>query len=216
VAFDLRGHGASDKPDCDYSFNEFADDLADLIKGLDLSNITLVGWSMGVSVSLSYFKRYRGKSIKNVVLVAGPIKLVRASNFPYGIPLKDVKGYLQRKISNRAHEEHAFVTKSFYHPEQSNVNWLVQIAMQTPLDVCIKCVREQMKMDYRSTLKKIRQPALVVFGKYERFYPQSLGEWTASHLPNGRLKIFENSAHVPFQEEVDLFNKTVSNFVLRN
>ena len=212
IACDLRGHGISAKPDCDYSFKEFASDLSDLIETLNLEDVNLVGWSMGESVSLTYMDLYAGKRVKKLVLTGGPIKLSRSSEYPHGIPPDDLEGYLQRKIANRPAEEHDFMMKSFLSPDPHNIDWLVSIAMQTPLDVAIKCVREQNKLDHRETLKKIKQPTLVIFGRHERFYPPSLGPYTVSRLPSGLLKIFENSAHFPFQEEYDHFNRTVDEF----
>jgi len=212
ISYDLRGHGASDKPDCDYSFAEHANDLSDIMDALGLEDVNLVGWSMGESVSLTYMDIYRGKRIKKLVLTGGPIKLSRSSDYPHGIPPDDLEGYLQRKVANRAKEEHDFTLKSFLKPDPDTVDWIVSIALQTPLDVAIKCVREQNKLDHRETLKRIEQPTLVIFGKHEKFYPPSLGSYTASQLQDGRLKIFEHSAHLPFQEEHELFNRTVDEF----
>ena len=45
--------GESDKPNGRYDFDELADDLGFVIEALGLEDVTLVGWSMGCSVSLS-------------------------------------------------------------------------------------------------------------------------------------------------------------------
>jgi pimeloyl-ACP methyl ester carboxylesterase len=47
VAVDLRGHGASDKPAQDYTVAGFADDLLWIAEQLGLSNVVLVGHSLG-------------------------------------------------------------------------------------------------------------------------------------------------------------------------
>ena len=74
VAYDLRGMGESDKPDSSYDFSEHASDLADVIAALDLRDVTLVGWSMGCSVVLSYLAgQHRAR---RAVLLNGPIKLL--------------------------------------------------------------------------------------------------------------------------------------------
>src|SRR5687767_7579104 len=58
IAFDQRGHGASDKGDGDYDMNAFSQDLHRLLTKLDLKDVTLVGWSMGVTVALTYLQNY--------------------------------------------------------------------------------------------------------------------------------------------------------------
>src|SRR5258708_4707054 len=47
VAYDQRGHGRSDDPGRGYDFDTLADDLALVIEQLELSELTLVGHSMG-------------------------------------------------------------------------------------------------------------------------------------------------------------------------
>ena len=51
IAFDRRGFGRSSQPARGYDMNTFADDLAGLVKALDLSNITLVGHSWAAARS---------------------------------------------------------------------------------------------------------------------------------------------------------------------
>src|SRR5438105_1056245 len=41
VTYDRRGHGRSDQPDGGYDFDTLADDLAAVIQGLDLKDVTL-------------------------------------------------------------------------------------------------------------------------------------------------------------------------------
>jgi len=44
VAFDRRGFGRSSQPWTGYDYDTFADDIADLVKHLDLKDVTLVGF----------------------------------------------------------------------------------------------------------------------------------------------------------------------------
>ncbi len=55
LAYDLRGHGASDLPavaDGRMDWDDYGDDLAMLLNQLDLSNVVLAGHSMGATTSL--------------------------------------------------------------------------------------------------------------------------------------------------------------------
>lgn len=47
IAVDQRGHGSSDKPDSGYEADDFADDIASLIRTLDRGPAILVGHSLG-------------------------------------------------------------------------------------------------------------------------------------------------------------------------
>ncbi len=52
LAPDLRGHGASGAPDCDYTFALLADDLAGLLDALGVPRVVAVGHSMGGAIAL--------------------------------------------------------------------------------------------------------------------------------------------------------------------
>src|SRR5919108_6532830 len=54
VAFDLRGAGSSGKTPDGHSLAGYARDLDELLRRLDLRDVTLVGWAMGVSVAVHY------------------------------------------------------------------------------------------------------------------------------------------------------------------
>jgi pimeloyl-ACP methyl ester carboxylesterase len=53
VTYDPRGHGESDKPDSEYTLDELAGDVAVLAERLHLSDVTLVGHSLGGAVCLT-------------------------------------------------------------------------------------------------------------------------------------------------------------------
>jgi non-heme chloroperoxidase len=54
INLDLRGHGDSEKPKFGYRISRLAKDLDELLTSLNLTDITLLGWSMGCSVIWSY------------------------------------------------------------------------------------------------------------------------------------------------------------------
>src|SRR5215208_1604983 len=58
VAVDLRGHGASDKPEQDYTADVFADDLAWLCERLGITRPVVIGHSLGGIVALAVAARY--------------------------------------------------------------------------------------------------------------------------------------------------------------
>jgi pimeloyl-ACP methyl ester carboxylesterase len=55
---DLRGHGLTDKPEDDFSFDTYAKDLTAFIQTLDLRNPILIGHSWGATVVLDYAARF--------------------------------------------------------------------------------------------------------------------------------------------------------------
>jgi pimeloyl-ACP methyl ester carboxylesterase len=58
IAVNLRGHGASDKPDQDYDVAGFVDDMAWLIRDLGLEQPVIVGHSMGGVTTLNLLRKH--------------------------------------------------------------------------------------------------------------------------------------------------------------
>jgi pimeloyl-ACP methyl ester carboxylesterase len=71
VAFDLRGHGASDAPRDAYAMDDFLADLDALIDELDLGRPILIGHSFGGSIALAYTDRYPDRARALVLLDSG-------------------------------------------------------------------------------------------------------------------------------------------------
>lgn len=75
IAPDQRGHGDSDKPDGEYSANEYAEDMHDFIQALDLGPVVIGGHSLGGRVSQVFAAEYPEECL-GVVLVG-----IHLSNF---------------------------------------------------------------------------------------------------------------------------------------
>ena len=58
IAVDLRGHGASDKPQQDYTITAFADDVRWLCEQVGAEKPVLIGHSMGGVIALVVAARY--------------------------------------------------------------------------------------------------------------------------------------------------------------
>ena len=70
IAVDLRGHGESEVGDDPICLESFGADVAALLRELDLTNVTIVGHSMGCRVIMETC-RLEPARIKSVVLVDG-------------------------------------------------------------------------------------------------------------------------------------------------
>ena len=68
VTLDLRGHGRSDKPPGPYIISLFAQEVADLMKSLDLGPAHVVGLSLGGFVAAQLAVDH-GELLRSVVIV---------------------------------------------------------------------------------------------------------------------------------------------------
>ena len=68
IAVDQRGHGLSDKPDSGYEADDYAEDIAALIRALDRGPAILVGHSLGSRNSVTVAARYP-ELVRSVVAI---------------------------------------------------------------------------------------------------------------------------------------------------
>ncbi len=94
ITYDRRGFGDSDKPENGYDYDTFAADLAGLLDGLDLRDVTLVGFSMGGGEVARYIGSHGEDRIHSVVFAgAVPPYLLKTDDNPDGgLGEEDAKG----------------------------------------------------------------------------------------------------------------------------
>jgi pimeloyl-ACP methyl ester carboxylesterase len=80
LAPDLRGHGLSDRPEGDYGFDTYAQDLAAFVSAANLEKPLLVGHSWGAMLALDYAARFAigPRAPAGIVLVDGAMNQLDA------------------------------------------------------------------------------------------------------------------------------------------
>ncbi|GBL38559.1 proline iminopeptidase [Anaerolineaceae bacterium] len=66
--------------------------------------------------------------------------------------------------------------------------------------------------DRSADLARITQPTLIICGRYDEITP-ACSEQILGGIPDGRLVVFEESAHVAHLEETTLYTATVEEFL---
>jgi pimeloyl-ACP methyl ester carboxylesterase len=72
VAFDLRGHGLSERPDCAYDFATVAEDVIAAMASLGLGQVAIVGHGWGARVGMTMATRHPAL-VSHLVLVDCPL-----------------------------------------------------------------------------------------------------------------------------------------------
>lgn len=212
VALDLRGMGESDKPGHGYEFERLAADVGAVIDALALRDVTLVGWSMGCTVALSYMAA-GGRHVARLVLTNGPLRLTRAPDFPHAMTEAQLEGYLGDMVAGWPASERAFQAESTLAGDGPLVDWLYSVALQTPLDAALAIVRAQARLDQRDVVADLEVPVLAIYSTHDPYYPTSLADWIAATAPDGRAAIMTASAHCTPIEEAPAYAAAISGFV---
>src|SRR6202171_4586603 len=89
IAHDRRGHGRSEQTWHGNDLDTYADDLADLVKKLDLKDAIHVGHSTGGGEVARYIGRHGNKRVAKAVLIgAVPPLMLKTDTNPGGLPME--------------------------------------------------------------------------------------------------------------------------------
>ena len=85
--------------------------------------------------------------------------------------------------------------------------------LNTPVQGFVACSEAIKSMDMRTTNPKITAPTLVICGEQDTGTTPQQAEEIADTVPNAKLELINNAAHLANIEQHEVFNNLVSNFL---
>ncbi|MFD6157015.1 alpha/beta fold hydrolase [Nocardia sp. NPDC060256] len=196
IAYDRRGHGRSDDPGRGYDFDTLADDLAALLDRLDLTEVTLVGHSMGGGEVIRYLTRHGAQRISRIALVGAT-----APHLSVDPPLADALLDQLRTDYGRWVAGNAALSFGNDLPgcdiPQLEQEATIRDWMRVSLHAAVECTRANLAADFRAEARVITVPTLVLHGDHDAFAPlETCGRRSAELIPDSKLVVYENAAHM--------------------
>ena len=203
ISYDRRGFGQSDKPWDGYDYTSLAGDLKSLLETLDLENVTLVGFSMAGGEVVRYCSQNDCKRISKVVLVSSIAPyLLQSDNNPDGVPKEMFDEMVEKMKDDRpaflADFGKTFFGQSFLNHtvSQEILDWMQGLALSGSPRATIQCLRSFSETDFRSEMKSIRVPTLVIHGFSDKTVPiKPTGEQAAALIPGAIYKVYDGAPH---------------------
>jgi non-heme chloroperoxidase len=216
LALDLRGHGASSKPEAGHTVPQYARDLKLFIETLGLDRPVLLGWSMGGFVAWDYIQQFGTSGIRALIVTDEAASDFKWDGFPHGfVDLPALRTLMTEVQDNRMELLESLVPQMFYRPQaQDDLDWMVAECARLPIGASSAIFFDQSLRDYRESVKQVDVPTLVCWGRQDALLPVSGAEDLVKRIPDAKLVIFDESGHGPFIEESDSFNQVVSEFVM--
>jgi non-heme chloroperoxidase len=187
IAYDRRGFGNSSQPAVGYDYDTFTADLNAVIEHLALTDINLVGFSMGTGEVTRYLGTHGSARVRKAVLLGAiPPYLKLADDNPEGVPGSVFEGIKSAIVADRyAYFKDFF--HDFYNIDKLGPAKISDQAVQASFNVAAAaspyasyaCV-DTWLTDFRADLPKIDVPMLVLHGTEDRVLPF---ENTAARLP---------------------------------
>lgn len=213
VVPDLFGFGATPLPASGvWTINDAAAAVEEMIDGLKLAPVVVVGLSMGGYVALALARRCPGK-LRGLVLAdtraeadsaeakAGRAKAIAAVEA--GGTIAQVESMLPKVLGRTTHELRPGVVAA--------VRALGSSQSSVGVVAGLKALRD--RPDRLAELSTMKMPTLVIVGDEDELTPPAAAEVLAKNMPNATIVTLPHAGHLSNLEAPDEFNAALLTFL---
>lgn len=216
-AIDLKGFGYSEKvAGSDYSHQEQAKIVLEFLDKKGIDKATFVGHSMGGSVILLAYgmqpEKFAGIVLIDSAGLDNPPQTALSKILNQ--PLVDILYYNLFANKNNLSK----FLKSAYYNEQFVDDNLVNMYMaafriKNANKAFLGIMKTSQVYDIESILKLINVPVLIIWGKNDSWINIESGYKFKSLIENSRLEVIPDAGHLPMEEQPDMVNKIIVDFL---
>ncbi|WP_232688043.1 alpha/beta fold hydrolase [Halobacterium zhouii] len=214
VALDFRGHGRSEKTETGHTLPQHARDLQVFLEQLNLTDVAVVGWSMGALVSWEYVNQFGTERIRALVDVDMEPSPFQREDYEFGTymveGLRDALDGIQSNPLELTDDSIEALLKD--PPSRERRNMMFDEQTRTPPSVQGSMLLDAMR-DYRDVLPEIDVPTLVCAGADEKWRGVANVRYAAELIPDVQFELFEQSGHCLTIEEPERFNRVLAKFL---
>jgi pimeloyl-ACP methyl ester carboxylesterase len=214
VAYDQRGHGASEQPRDAAAYQGgrvWGDDLAAVLAAKRLERPVLVGWSMGGRVIRQYLMNHGDSAIAGLNFVASQVIEDPSCRGP-DAPKLPVEG---QTLAAEIDAAIAFLD-GCYGRKPSETEFRRALAYNMKVPASVRRAIAGWSTDAAPTiaaLRKVRVPTLVTHGRNDTVVLPAAVAMTLSAIPHAQASWFDGCGHSPFCEDAARFNDELMTFV---
>ena len=219
ITYDHRGHGGSKGANRDeVTLDLLARDLDELLDGLGLTDVTLLGWSMGAGVVMDYCKIYGCAKLREVILCDMTPRQLNDDGWKLGL--------YQGRYTWEEMERDQKAGKSFYSlykdfaigaiPKLRKVpGFLLRRPLKKRLQGCdekvLRSLSASMKAaDFRDSVGNISVPVHYFYAVPGSLFSPELADWYRDHV-SARFEAveFPDSTHMLVTDNPEKFASEV-------
>lgn len=218
LALDLPGTGGTPLPPDFSTMLQMAAWVADTCAALGLTQITLVGHSLGGNLAAQTALDFPAL-VQRLVLVdaaLNPAHLPARARWPlhrrWGLPALKLLRVGALAVAPWGRRVSAAEAAQFWRGQTRRSHWYVAA---NPDDRCLRSQLQALTDNpiLPEHLASLQMPVLILHGAYDPVIPAASARVLAQFLPGARLHIFPKSLHCPMDTEAAAFAQTLTEFV---
>lgn len=223
ITYDRRGFGQSDKPKLGYDYDTLAEDLAGLIDGLELTDVSLVGFSMGGGEVARYVANHGEDKLHSVVFASSvtPMMMKTADNPDGPLDANKAASMTAELVKDRDAFFDQF-TKEFFSPNADGNIVVSESQRQEALHLCkqsdqaaaLEALQSFGMTDFREDLEKVTVPAMVIHGDADgTVLFEGSGKRTHDAIKHSELHVIIGGPHGINVSHAEDFNAQLLTFL---
>ena len=218
IAFDPRGTGETDKPAGEYTTEQIADDLSDLMNALGVDRAHIFGLSFGAGVGLWFAAKYPEKVLSLSVHSGW------AKTDAYLQTVVEGWQVMAKALGSVTETAITGIFPWCFTPELyterpdflASIKEFARSRPAQPVDAFLQQSNAVISHDVEAHLEKITAPTQITVGRYDMITSTRFADRMTSTIKGSELVVFDDCAHAPLYEKIEEFNEKTLDFLLQH
>ena len=211
VSYDILGHGKSSLTKKNISFDDFSDQLIELINELKIDKIHLVGFSIGSLIARNFATKYNDR-LQSLILLGSIYKRSEQQQEIVNQRFEQAKKEL--KLSRQALKR--WFTDKYLEKNPDTYEKISSILLGNNMVNFLKVYELFVKHKNDEDFEKINTKTLIMTGEYDIGSTIEMSQQLNKLIKDSELKIIKDGKHLCGIECADDVNLAIKNFVDKN
>lgn len=218
IIVDIRGHGATSKPECCYARIDFAYDIKLLLDALHVERADVVGHSLGSFITQT-FAEYWPERTRRVVLVSSSGGSRPGCDPPPGKGAPKSMDFRSEilKLQEPLDPNSRFMIEWWSSPTPVDADFIRrqrEDSARIPLRVWLAVLDQGLTgLALQETLPRLQAPTLLIWGGKDPIFGAKDRCSLRAGLPKAQVKLFAELGHNPFWEQPAQVGAVVNGFL---
>ena len=211
ISYDILGHGKSKLEQKDISFNDFSDQLMNLIDELKINKIHLVGFSIGSLIARNFATKFNNR-LKSLILLGSIYKRTEQQQKIVSDRYNQAKQEL--KLSKQALKR--WFTDEYLKKNPNTYEKISSILSANNMQNFLKIYELFVYHKNDEKFDEIKVNTLVMTGEHDVGSTVHMSQELNEIIKNSELKIIKNGKHLCGIECADEVNVAIKSFIDKN